>query len=319
MIDKINFIYNEPAALGSGYMATRGLAEAFKRIGVLHYAYNTTGKEFLDKEALQAYPIFYIRGFLPGRGPLVQAGGNQFKATLQSESYYTRHGKLDSSSTYIREREKLFDVMFTIAETDINLYRIPTFWVASWADTTVLEDLYEATSDELGFIGGLPGREDWFKQDRKGIVKHMHTELSSDPLVNAQRYTEAICKYHILVAPPGRMFNSMTGRAFEIMACNRLCLAYKNEDTMFNHIPLFKDGVDIVYWETFDEMVEKYEYYRKHDDERIRIARSGYNRVRELHNQDIRARYFADVVLGMANAKARVKEEAPEFLGMFEK
>lgn len=304
MIDKINFIYNEPAMLGSGYMATRGLAEAFKRIGVLHYAYNTTGKEFLDPEALRAYPIFYIRGFLPGRGPMVTAGGDQFKATLQSESFFTRHGKVDSSSTHIREREKLFDVMFTIAETDLNLYSIPTIWVPSWGDINVLDDMHPPIYDELGFVGQLAGREDWFNQDKHKIIKHHPTVNTGDVLENARLYTSHICDFSILVAPPGRMFNGMTGRAFEIMACNRLCLCYLNDDTMFKHKELFKDGEDIVYWRTFDEMVEKYEYYKRNESERLRIARSGYDRVRQYHNQDVRARFFADHVLRMANEKA---------------
>jgi hypothetical protein len=309
MIDKINFVYNDPAMLGSGYMATRGLMEAFKRIGVLHYAYNTTGKEFLNKEELQRFPIFYIRGFLPGRGPLVSAGGNQFKATLQSESFFTRHGKMDSSSTHIREREGLFDLMFTIAETDTNLYRIPTLWCPSWADITVLDNIAKPIYDELGFIGGMPGRMDWYKQDKGKVIRAFQTELSRDPFENARRYTEAINKFSILVAPPGRFFNSMTGRVFEIMACNRLCLAYVNPDTMFEHMKLFEDGVHYVTWQTFDEMVDKFKYYREHEDERVRIALRGYHRVREFHNQDIMARFFADHVLRMANDKANKQNE----------
>lgn len=304
MIDKINFIYNEPAMLGSGYMATRGLAEAFRRIGVLHYAYNTTGKEFLDKEALQAYPIFYIRGFLPGRGPMVQAGGNQFKATLQSESFFTRHGRVDSSSTHIREREGLFDLMFTIAETDTNLYRIPTVWVPSWSDITMLDDIHPPKYDALGFVGQLAGREDWFCQDKHKIIKHHPTINTGDVLENARLYTSHINDFSILVAPPGRMFNGMTGRAFEIMACKRLCLCYLNEDTMFKHKELFKDGEEIVYWSTFEEMAEKFAYYKAHPEEAKRIALNGYNKVREHHNQDVRAKFFADTVLRMANEKA---------------
>lgn len=313
MIDKINFVYNDPKMLGSGYMATTGLMEAFKRIGVLHYAYNTTGKEFLDKEALLKFPIFYIRGFLPGRGPLVNAGGSQFKATLQSESFFTRHGQMDSSSTHIRQRERLFDLMFTIAETDINLYQIPTIWCSSWADITVLDDIAKPIYDELGFIGGLPGRTDWYNQDKGKVIRAFQTELSCDPLVNAHRYTEAINKFNILVAPPGRFFNSMTGRVFEIMACNRLCLAYVNPDTMFEHMKLFKDGVHYVTWRTFEEMVDKFKYYREHDDERVRIAQAGYLRVREHYNQDVMARFFSDNVLRMANEKAdkKIMEDNP--------
>lgn len=303
MYNKINFLYNESMQLGSGYMCTKGLAEAFKRIGVLHYAFNTTGPEFLNEEEFRKYPIFYIRGFLQGRMPFVTAGGDQFKATLQSESFYTRHGKMDSSSGMIREREKLFDLMITFAETDVNLYRIPTIWMPSWADITVLDDLYPPEYDKLGFIGGMPGREDWYKQDKNKIIMHRQSELHRDPLVNAQRYTELICKFKILVAPPGRFFNSMTGRSFEIMACRRLCLSYLNEDTMFEHSKLFQDGVDIVYWKTFEEMEEKYHYYINHPDEAAVIADNGYNKVRKLYNQDVMAKFIADKVLEAANAK----------------
>lgn len=301
-INKINFIYNEPNYLGSGYMCTSGLVKAFRKLGVLHYAFDTTGPEFLNQDELRRYPIFYIRGFLQGRKPMVDAGGEQFKATLQSESYFTRHGKLDVSSTMIRERESLFDLMITFAETDETMYKIPTHWMSSWADITVLDHVKEPTiKDKLGFVGGLRGREDWHRQDRKGVIQHMHTELHRNALVNAQRYTDAINQFQILVAPPGRMFNSMTGRVFEIMACKRLCLAYANPDTMFKHMELFEDGVDIVYWTTFEEMVEKFNYYKEHDEERERIALSGYNKIREFHNQDIAAKYISDLILEHAN------------------
>jgi hypothetical protein len=235
---------------------------------------------------------------------MVTAGGDQFKATLQSESFFTRHGKVDSSSTHIREREKLFDLMFTIAETDLNLYNIPTVWVPSWSDLTVLDDIHPPKYTELGFVGQLAGREDWFCQDKKKIIKHHPTVNTGDVLENAKLYTSHINDFSILVAPPGRMFNGMTGRAFEIMACKRLCLCYLNEDTMFKHMELFKDGEDLVYWRTFEEMVEKYNYYKNNPVEAQRIAENGYKKVREQHNQDVRAKFFADKVLAMANEKA---------------
>jgi hypothetical protein len=232
---------------------------------------------------------------------MVDAGGDQFKATLQSESYFTRHGKIDPSSGYIREREKYFGLLITFAETDIEFYRVPTLWYPSWADITVLDDIGSPEYDKLGFVGGMAGREDWIQHDKNGIVLHKHTELARDPLVNAQRYTEMICKFKILVAPPGRFFNSMTGRVFEIMACRRLCLAYHNPDTMFKHDKLFQDGVDLVYWHTFDELEDKYKYYLSHPDEMWRIADNGYNKVRQFHNQDLAAQFFADKTLEYAN------------------
>jgi hypothetical protein len=314
--NKLNFLYNESMMLGSGYMCTKGLAEAFERIGVLNYAFNTTGAEFINEEEFRKYPIFYIRGFLAGRAPYVDAGGDQFKCTLQSESFYTRHGKVDGSSVTIRDREKKFGLMITFAETDLNLYKIPTIWMPSWADITVLDDLNPPEYDKLGFIGGMPGREDWYSLDKNKIIMHKQSELARDPLVNAQRYTELINKFKILVAPPGRFFNSMTGRVFEVLACKRLCLAYRNPDTMFMHDKLFKDGVDLVYWSTFEEMEEKFRYYSKNEKEAWDIAENGYQKVRKYYNQDIMAKFIADATLNGANGhKEKIYSYSNELMG----
>lgn len=302
-MDKINFLYNESMMLGSGYMCTKGLREEFERQGTLHYAFDTCGPEFMNAEEFQKYPIFYIRGFLQGRLPFVEAGGNQFKATLQSESFYTRHGKIDPSSTMIREREKYFGLFITFAESDLNMYGVPTVWMPSWADTTMLNDINPPEIDKLGFIGCTQGREDWFKQDKRKIVHHQQTELSRSAVVNAQRYTALINKFKILVAPPGRSFNSMTGRVFEVMACRRLCLAYVNPDTMFKHMELFKDGEDYVTWQTFEEMEEKYHYYMKNQDEMWRIANNGYNKVRQFNNHELAAKYISDTVIAASKGE----------------
>lgn len=284
-------------------MCTKGLREEFNRQEMLGYAFDTCGAEFINEEEFCKYPIFYIRGFLQGRMPWVQAGKDQFKATLQSESFYTRHGKMDSSSSTIREREKHFGLMITFAESDLNMYSIPTVWMPSWGDITMLDDLYPPEFDKLGFIGCTSGREDWFKKDKNKIIHHQQTELSRNAVVNAQRYTQLINKFKILVAPPGRCFNSMTGRVFEIMACRRLCLAYINPDTMFKHMELFKDGEDYVTWETFEEMEEKYHYYIKNQDEMWRIATNGYNKVRKYNNQETAARFIYEMTINASQGK----------------
>lgn len=302
-MDKISFLYNESMMLGSGYMCTKGLRDEFDRQGTLGYAFDTCGPEFINKEEFSKYPIFYIRGFLQGRLPWVEAGGEQFKATLQSESFYTRHGKIDPSSTMIREREKHFGLFITFAESDLNMYNVPTVWMPSWADITVLNDVAAPEIDKLGFIGCTQGREDWFKQDKHKLIHHQQTELNRSPIINAERYTQLINKFKILVAPPGRSFNSMTGRVFEIMACRRLCLAYVNPDTMFKHMELFVDDEDYVTWTTFDEMIDKYKHYLERPDEMLRIATNGYNKVRKYNNQELAARYIVEQTINASQFK----------------
>lgn len=281
-------------------MCTVGLGVELKKQGLLHYAFDTCGSEFINEEEFQKYPIFYIRGFLQGRMPWVIAGGDQFKATLQSESFYTRHGKIDPSSTMIREREHYFGLFITFAESDLNMYRVPTVWMPSWADTTVLDDISAPEFDQLGFIGNSQGREDWLSKDKHKMILRKQTELDRSALVNAQRYTQLINKFKILVAFPGRSFNSMTGRVFEIMACRRLCLAYINPDTMFKHLELFKDGEDFVTFQTFDELIDKYKYYVSNPDEMWRIATNGYNKVRSNFNQETAVRFIYEQTINAA-------------------
>ncbi len=294
-MDKINYLYNESKMLGSAYMCTVGLGIELEKQGLLHYKFDSCGPDFIDEKEFQKYPIFYIRGFLQGRMPWVEAGGNQFKATLQSESFYTRHGKIDPSSTMIRDREKYFGLFITFAESDLNMYRVPTVWMPSWADITVLDDIAPPEYDQLGFIGNSQGREDWLSQDKHNIILKKQTELHSSALVNAQRYTQMINKFKILVALPGRSFNSMTGRVWEIMACRRLCLAYVNEDTMFKHLEFFIDGEDYVTYRTFDELIDKYKYYINNPDEMWRIATNGYNKIRKYNNQETAARFIYEM------------------------
>lgn len=86
----------------------------------------------------------------------------------------------------------------------------------------------------------------------------------------------------------------MCGRTWEIMACNRLCFAYFNPDTMFKSATYFKDAEDLVYFRTYDELYEKYQYYLQHLEEAQRIAKSGYNKVRAFHNQNVRVGYILD-------------------------
>lgn len=278
-------------------MGSMGLMNALKDTGCLDYVFNQTGDEPCDYERLRANPIFYVRGFLDGRMPFVARAGNQFKVAWNSESWFTRHGEEDTSTDHVKRNQEHFNMMFTCAESDLDMYSIPTYHLPSWADMNVLGHVkdYEVT-DKLGFIGGISGREDFLSKDKNGIIVHDQTKKSADPFKQTQDYTELINKYKMLVSPPGRCFNGMCGRAFEIMGCKRMAFVYLNPDTMFRHMHFFKDGHDLVYFETFDDLEDKFNYYLKHPKLVDQIALNGYEKVKEFHNQDVRAKYIIDCI-----------------------
>lgn len=74
--------------------------------------------------------------------------------------------------------------------------------------------------------------------------------------------------------------DTYTDRSFEIPACGAFMLAERSDE----HALLFNEGKEIACFETVDELVEKSRYYLGHEQERIKIARAGYNRVIADHH-----------------------------------
>lgn len=295
MYDKINFVYTAYPHLGAAYFGTYGLVAALKRIGKLHYAFNTRGSEFLDKQELQKYPIFYMNGHT--LGPLIEAGGNQFKANFHSESMYTRHGTLDMSGKLLRERENMFDLMFVCADSDLNSYTTKTIFMSPWADTNVMYPIQREVKNELFFMGGKSGREDFLNEDKDNRIVRQQTEFDVDPIVNVNRYTQLMSNYLHIVNPPGRAYNGVTGRLWEILACKRLCYQYSNPDTMFKTLEEFEDGKHIVYFKDMAELYEKHDYYLNHIDEAWAIAEEGHCRFLQRHTELHRANFLVNHIL----------------------
>lgn len=298
---KINFIYHTLGCLGSGYMGTLGLKNALHSNGLLNYSCDTM-KEKVDESKLEEAPIFMMRGYLPDRA-VIASRTKQFKACWNTESWFSRHGGKDKDVEQILGSKHLFDMMFTCAETDVNMYDMPTYWIPSWADTTVFQEYDDPEYEGLGFIGDCRGRED-FIDPIADIVNIKRSDNNKDHVKKAISYAELICKFKMLVSPPGRSFTSMCGRAFEIMACNRLCFQYLNEETMYRHVKYFTDGEDIVFFKTTDELREKYKYYLKHPKEAADIAFRGFTKVLRYHNQDARAKYITICMEKEINGKS---------------
>lgn len=293
---KINFVYHSPQQLGSGYFGSMGLKNALEANNLLEYSFDQTN-DSLDVDRLQANPIFYVRGFLNGRMPIVARGGAQFKAAWQSESFYTRAGVPDSSSQAALDNQEHFNMYFTCAETDLTYYDVPTCFLPSWADTTIFDNIAPVEKkNRLGWFGGIQGREEFLNGDTRGLFERFQTKGKKykDAVAANRELVELICKYDWLVAPPGRCFTGMCGRAWEIMACGRLCFAYYNEDTMYKTSMLFRDGVNIVFWRDIDELYAKFDYYSRHRVAANVIAHNGYELIHNCLNQNFYAQYIVD-------------------------
>lgn len=67
-------------------------------------------------------------------------------------------------------------------------------------------------------------------------------------------------------------------RVFDVLACGGFLLTNWQEEIAEN----FVDGEELVMYSDMKDLVAKADYYLKHDEERIAVARAGYRKVKEL-------------------------------------
>lgn len=66
-------------------------------------------------------------------------------------------------------------------------------------------------------------------------------------------------------------------RVLDIMACGGFCLTnYQPEIAEY-----FEDGKELVMYTDMEDLVQKTEWYLQHDEERVAIARAGYEKIRK--------------------------------------
>lgn len=73
-------------------------------------------------------------------------------------------------------------------------------------------------------------------------------------------------------------YGEITRRIFEGMSCKKLVITDRIS-TNKNLNKIFKEDEEIVFYSTKEESLEKINYYLNHDNERIKKAEKGYNKV----------------------------------------
>lgn len=73
-------------------------------------------------------------------------------------------------------------------------------------------------------------------------------------------------------------------RIFDIMGCGGFVLTNYQPELLDYFVP----GEDIVLYDSIPDMLNKIEYYLANENERIQIAKNGYEKVKKLHNYELR-------------------------------
>lgn len=81
-------------------------------------------------------------------------------------------------------------------------------------------------------------------------------------------------------------------RVFDIMGSKGFLLTNYQEELL----QYFEPGVDFVYYENYEDLLNKAEYYLTHEEDRLAIAENGYRKVCEEHSIEMRIREMVEVV-----------------------
>ena len=89
-------------------------------------------------------------------------------------------------------------------------------------------------------------------------------------------YAKVICASKIALGFLNhKVGDTFTTRTFEIPACGGFLLAERTPA----HRSLFIENSEAVYFDSNEELVDKVDYYLKHESERQRVAKAGYQKV----------------------------------------
>lgn len=84
-------------------------------------------------------------------------------------------------------------------------------------------------------------------------------------------------------------------RIFDIMGCKGFLITNYQEELMH----YFEQGVDFVYYENYEDLLSKIEYYLIHEAERKEITENGFQKVNSEHTISGRIREMLDIVQGL--------------------
>lgn len=92
---------------------------------------------------------------------------------------------------------------------------------------------------------------------------------------NVEEYIEKKAGSKIMISQPTEPFNTIINlRVFNALSCGKFLLC-KRPIIKEHELLGLKDGVNVVYWDNFDDLLEKIDYYLEHGEEREKIAEEG--------------------------------------------
>jgi len=191
-------------------------------------------------------------------------------------------------------KANFFDLVFSPDKRCVQQYKnhgIKAVWLTHWADPSIHMPISDIVPDKFVVTTCETGRGN-------GMINIMRQQLGGDIWLDDRYYyafehTKFMHRGHVVFQKS--QWGEITRRPFEAAACRKMVMLDELEaDTGIKNI--FRDGVDAVYYHSWEDAVDKINYYKSRLDEVADIAKSGYERVISGHTVEHRANRILDLV-----------------------
>ena len=248
---------------------------------IKHYALPSDDKTYGFKESLED---IQSGKFVPDVALLSNAG-----PLREGEPYWTKEnfGKClmvqecgDEPQTYQSHTEltKHSDLVFTPDLRCHFLYQnrgVQSMWLTHWADTLVY---YPDDTEQIRECSTTTGSRGF------GLTEHLKENLGTR-FFNTRGLTGK--ENGDLFRKSKMVFQfanngEISRRIFEGAACGAMIITSRI-DAATGIYDVFQEDIDMIYYNSREECLEKIKYYLDHDDERRKIAYNGQKKVMEKH------------------------------------
>lgn len=201
-----------------------------------------------------------------------------------------------------REYAQLFDYVFVTQKDYVSqLNHENAFWLPASIDPAVFKNHHLERIHDIVFVGTI----DEQRKKRQNIIRELQKRFDvkvfgTDPGCRLSHNEMAKIYSQAKIVLNESILREVTFRTFEAIACGSMLLTEKVDNGLFD---LFEDASEIVAYD-YHDFIEKAGYYLHNDEERIRIAEKGKNKVLSHHTVHKSAEAML-AVLGKHNFKKR--------------
>ncbi len=215
-------------------------------------------------------------------------------ASLHPAAFLAIDTHLKKPYKKILRQAKHYDFVFAAqkegAQKLTKVLRKKVEWIAHACDPKIHRKLNLEKKYAVGFVGSYGGRG----SEREELLLEVKSQFPSSFIGGALHTQIAEIYSSSRIGINYSLNNDINMRMFEILSCGTMLITSKIKENGFAE--LFKEGLHLVTYETKKELMVLIDYYLRHDEERERIARAGYELVKSRHTYKHRLRKIFDVI-----------------------